>query len=47
MNLLWRNNFGSFLDASAPDANGDSTLLASTLGSGDNGATDVGNGSLP
>ena len=32
MHLLWRDNFESFLDASAPDASG-STSFASTLGS--------------
>src|ERR1043166_7200338 len=32
MNLLWRDDFGSFLDASAPDASGSSTSFANTVG---------------
>src|ERR1043166_1709652 len=31
MNLLWRNDFGSFLDASAPDESGSSTSFANTV----------------
>src|ERR1051326_3305325 len=32
MNLLWRDDFESFLDASAPDASGSSTSFANTVG---------------
>src|ERR1043166_6401700 len=32
MNLLWRNDFGSSLDASAADASGSSTSFANTVG---------------